>query len=405
MDRILNADLSGIFSSLAEIVQDPTSNLTAAVLLVAVASLVLLILLVIAIFAIASMEDEDDDHDGVESDAAEAPYSDDEDVAAQNPDAVAVPPVVVPRAPYAWLLTLGLWILILSVVWVVGGVATSGSLLCESCHPAHPHVKAGAEDPHGETKCVSCHESGGPIASVTYMVPPRVLHFALGALRANPNDGYSGFVASAQCSRCHAEAIAVTTTNEQQGVRMSHVEPVEAGAQCLDCHAIQSGMISSVTVGMTPCLRCHDGKKAPSECASCHIKDVGIAVVPDATPANRTGRDLIEQPDCGGCHSQKRCDSCHGVRMPHTQDFMQGGHARAGSEDIWFNGGKTCGKCHTAARRPCTKCHAPMPAHPSPAWATIHQGAERGACESCHNKNAWMSGRDFCALCHDNAVR
>jgi hypothetical protein len=394
MDKLLNADFSGFAASLSEIVQDPTSNLTAAVLLVALVSLGLLILLVIAIFAISSVEDDEHDEDGTQAETTPTE---------KRPASEPAPPA--PKRPFALLLTLGTWAAIFAVVWMVGGAVTSSSTLCVSCHPANPHTKASDADPHQSTQCVSCHETGGPVAAVTYMVAPRILHFALGAVRANPRDGYSGIVVSAQCSRCHAEQISVTTTNDRQGVRMSHTEPIEAGAQCLDCHTLNAGMVSGRTVGMSPCLRCHDGKKAKSECSSCHTKDVGFAVTPDSPPSPRRAADLIGQPDCGGCHSQKRCDACHGIRMPHTVEFMQHGHARQGVEDLWNNGGRTCGKCHNAQRRPCTKCHADMPAHPTSDWRTNHQIAQKGACLACHDQRAWMQGRDFCRLCHDKAMR
>ncbi len=391
MDRLLNYDFSALLPNLQEIVQDPASNLTGAVLLVAIVSLTLLMGLVVAIFFIASADD-DEEEETVAAAGAPIPAA---TAVAQNK---ATTPVE--RGPHAGLLALATWTVVLMLAWVAGGYVTSGNAMCESCHPNHPHAKAKKADPHAGTDCVSCHETGGHVARVTYLSAPRGVHFVLGILKMDTVDGY-GSVTSAQCQTCHEAQIAVVSRNDKQGVRMSHKEPVEAGAQCVECHALSSGIVTNNTVGMTPCLRCHDGTAAKSECATCHTADVGIAARPRQPSVARHAKDLIGQPDCGGCHSQKSCDACHGIRMPHTVDFMGHGHARAAVEDLWYNGGRTCRKCHNDQRRPCGKCHSPMPSHPVSDWPKTHQNGNDGRCGSCHGQRAWMYGRSFCGLCHE----
>jgi len=110
----------------------------------------------------------------------------------------------------------------------------------------------------------------------------------------------------------------------------------------------------------------------------------------------------IEQPDCGGCHAQDTCDACHGLRMPHTREFRLTGHARPGVEDIWFNGGKTCSKCHNETRRPCTACHQAMPSH-GLTWSKYHRGDPKGC--SCHARTEHLYGRVICELCHEPGHR
>jgi hypothetical protein len=107
-------------------------------------------------------------------------------------------------------------------------------------------------------------------------------------------------------------------------------------------------------------------------------------------------------PDCGGCHDQTACDSCHGIRLPHTQEFMAYAHAREGVEDIWYNGGRTCAKCHNDASRPCTLCHkGRFPSHGTK-FAPIHSnGSPTGVgCDNCHAEMSYRPGRNFCELCH-----
>ena len=106
--------------------------------------------------------------------------------------------------------------------------------------------------------------------------------------------------------------------------------------------------------------------------------------------------------DCGGCHSQETCDACHGIRMPHTMAFMGASHARPAVEDLWYNGGRTCSRCHNANNRPCTKCHNTMPSHGADYMPKGHQAADpyNNGCDNCHGKNAWIKGRNYCGLCH-----
>jgi hypothetical protein len=392
-EKLLTAEFGPIWSALVELVQNPTNNVTASVLLLAAVSLVVLILLGIAILIIAGTTD--DDVDGDVPAAATTPQG-----AALAPIAPAPVAAKLPRRPIVY--GIALWMAIMALVWMVGGVVTSGRSLCISCHPDNPHAKVAAADPHRKTECVACHETGGPVGSITYMVPPRALHFVLGAFGAKLASTYGRPVASVSCVGCHEKAIATTVTVKEQGVRVSHREPLEAGAQCLECHALNAGIVSNRTVGMTPCLRCHDGKKVASDCRGCHVKDVGLAVRSEQPVAARTSRDLVGRPDCGGCHSQEKCDACHGMRMPHSAAFMYTGHARQGVQDLWHNGGKTCGKCHTATRRPCAKCHGPMPSHPTGDWPTMHQLGNSQACGTgCHGRTAYMANRDFCGLCHE----
>jgi hypothetical protein len=137
-----------------------------------------------------------------------------------------------------------------------------------------------------------------------------------------------------------------------------------------------------------------------SACSRCHIGDPAIAArTPDET-GTLTATALVENPRCDGCHaSQKSCDACHGIRMPHTRSFMAAGHARAAAIDIWDNGGRTCRKCHYKGRRPCTQCHSAFPSHP-PVFKSTHQAGDALTGCTCHEWDAKARGMTFCELCH-----
>ena len=89
--------------------------------------------------------------------------------------------------------------------------------------------------------------------------------------------------------------------------------------------------------------------------------------------------------------------------MPHTVAFMGTGHARPAVEDLWYNGGRMCKRCHTATRRPCVACHKnPFTGHPPSYMIEGHKNANpySNGCDACHSEMAWVNGRNFCGNCH-----
>lgn len=333
--------------------------------------------------------------DGAEADAESA-----EDAPVADSEALKNPPI----PPWSPLVVLAVVAALLVAVWLLSGFTTSSDAVCMACHVSTVHKAAkSGEDPHGSAACVSCHEPGGVAGRYFTAVPSRMLHFLDGAAELSVQADY-GRVASSSCIACHSRDIKGVTVNKVSGVRMSHVEPLAASATCLDCHTPLKGVVSRQTVGMRSCLRCHDAVTASSECSTCHDKQAAAAARANSTAF---ARPQVTDVRCGGCHDEKKeCDSCHGTRMPHTLAFKAGAHARAAAVDIWYNGGKTCSGCHTATRRPCTKCHTELmgKAHGTN-QATDHRGASAAACDRCHITFANPRGRDFCGICHLDAAK
>jgi hypothetical protein len=298
------------------------------------------------------------------------------------------------------------WLLVVGIVWAIGGWVSAEDTLCISCHaddaPHAARLDGSAEDPHAAVACVECHETANVWALVSTAVPARAEHFIAGFMVESRAAGYGRPVKASTCSSCHAEQLRGVLEDTERGLLMEHAQPLEAGAACLDCHALRdgTGIVNRFTVGMTTCLRCHDAQKASAECIYCHTRDVAYAMQSRATPKPAV---LVSGIDCGGCHEQETCDACHGTRMPHSTEFMGAGHAREAAEDIWFNGGRMCARCHTDTRRPCTTCHqGTFPSHGSPSFAYEHQLASPNGtgCDHCHGYNQWIRGRNFCAICH-----
>ena len=397
MDDLRALKLDLVFGQLWVLLTNPTSNLQAALVLYGIIGLLVLIMLVAGIVIIMALPDDEEVQAAPPVSGSLAPV-----VAGTSAAALQEPPGQ-PRSP--WVVSAVVAVLFVAV-WVLAGYTTSNDAVCSACHVETAHSKAArGQDPHVSTGCVSCHEPGGILGRYVTSVPSRVLHFVDGATAWSSQAGY-GHVASSTCSNCHSRDIAGITVDKVTGVRMSHKEPLAASATCLDCHVLVEGVVSAQTVGMSTCLRCHNAVTASSACSTCHDKKTAAAA--------RARRMLVAQAQiedvrCGPeCHNEpKECNWCHGgVPLPHTKAFMRGAHAREGAINFWFNGGQTCGRCHTVERRTCFKCHTSLlpNAHPV-SMASDHQRAAPETCNSCHISWANPGGRNFCGMCHIVAPR
>ena len=290
---------------------------------------------------------------------------------------------------------------IIIVLVVVGTyVATGTQQYCAgTCHAGTRAVTVAAKDAHQSVACVSCHEGPG-VTALPVALASRTRHVAMQltgrtavATRPVPSD---------RCLPCHSAQIATVTTDPETGIRMSHAEPLAAGLTCAECHT-QAGHGTVPAKGMmNVCVRCHNDRTAPAFCALCHKSDPGQAAAKQQTfPQVRMG----PIQDCGGCHAQTTCDNCHGIRMPHTTDFIAGGHAKQGA----FGGKTLCYRCHVVTD--CGKCHDtsganaavghPYWGHPGD-WKTDHKAQPATSACGCHTAKQppRLQGQPFCKLCH-----
>lgn len=399
MMEIAGLTFTELWARIVTLFIDPASNLTGALLLYAIITAFILVMLIGAImFLISAPEDEDDLIVEVVTESGA--------VVSSRPAAAKRASKVKKRADArTWLIRIAITAAVIIGVWVLAGFTTSNSAICAGCHVMTPHTQADkGSDPHPSVACVKCHEPAGVFSRYFVQVPGRIGHFASDLLpRIEPED--YGAVASSGCQACHAGQMDGVVVNKDTGVRMQHKEPLEAGALCLDCHELTGGVVSARTVGMNPCMRCHDAKTASAECDSCHDQSAAAAAQARTTQLQK---QQIAQVNCGGCHNQERdCDTCHGMRMPHSNAFKTGAHARAAAVDVWYNGGRTCFKCHTATRNPCTKCHTKFigKAHPI-SMAQTHKAATEQACDTCHMQWKPTATRSFCKdTCHSEAAK
>jgi len=390
--------LQALPGQLSEIFAEPTSNLTAALILYGIIGLAALILLLLGILYL--MATPDDEESMAEEGAEQAPGAAPIAAATQSTAPEARPKV---RRVWSWrtfLLVIGTSAAVVLSAWLLAGYTTSSSAVCEECHIEGPHVASeGGDDPHEVVRCVSCHEPGGVFGRYVTSVPSRLLHYATQTAGSTATDEY-GRVTSSSCLVCHDSDIAEVTLDEKRGLRMSHVEPLDVSAPCLDCHTPVDGIVSVHNAGMDPCLPCHDAKTASSDCDTCHDKTATAAAWSSSAAL---AKQQIPNVRCGGCHDEKKeCDTCHGMRMPHTREFMASAHARAGAVNFWYDDGDTCVKCHTDTRRPCTKCHTSLLGKGHlPNQSQVHKSAAEDACNRCHLRWAPTPSRDFCKdVCH-----
>lgn len=393
--------LPGVIQSIPDVVRDPSANpLQAAILLSMLVVIILVVLLSVVLIFLRPADEDDFYYDEAEATGAAGAAG-----AATAPRKAPKPQ----RQPMSWLTVACLIVLLVAAVWTVAGITTASSDVCRSCHTDTIHDTAKIVDPHKDVQCVSCHESGGPVARATVNLGTRIEHVILGRTESPLAKNYGRPVASDACLRCHQDQMNRVTVTVATQVKVAHAQPLDAGAQCSDCHVLTDGVVGRSAVGMTPCLRCHDGKQAKAECSTCHIGDPTKAIVANVD-TGVLAASQVPNPDCRVCHfDMTKCNNCHGIPMPHSAEFMAYSHARQGAIDIWFNEGRTCAKCHYPGHRNCVEpgCHqVPVPSgHPNPAWATLHQTTPwstgpKTAC-SCHGWNPYdHNGMIYCQICH-----
>jgi hypothetical protein len=278
-------------------------------------------------------------------------------------------------------------------------VATSTDVYCaKTCHGSSEGVLQASQLRHAP--CVACHEAG--YVAIFSNASSRLRMVTAYALGHSPADA-SVVVDSRQCLGCHAR-VAGKTTVSTEGLRMSHKEVVSAGQPCRECHA-QSGHVNDVyTSTMSACLPCHDTRVASADCITCHTQDPSAASLASGQAGERLGTGSFVYPavraanrQCGGCHDQeKKCDSCHGLRMPHSEAFKKAAHARSAA----FDKKAACWKCHDPQWCSNGNCHyGSFKAHAGD-WESEHKRSAWDAGCVCHQDRGTARTGPMCALCH-----
>ncbi|MBI5232516.1 MAG: NapC/NirT family cytochrome c [Coriobacteriales bacterium] len=105
------------------------------------------------------------------------------------------------------------------------------------------------------------------------------------------------------------------------------------------------------------------------------------------------------QFECSNCHTERFCTDCHGVELPHPENFK-----RSHVKDSKESEAPVCGKCHNPAKRArfvgssCSQCHHPQFKPARGSWVRTHGAIAKeidtqAECLICHKKN-------YCSSCH-----
>jgi hypothetical protein len=232
---------------------------------------------------------------------------------------------------------------------------------CETCHAVAASAKASDLNLPKESDCTVCHDVEA-------------------AKNGKPADPPSG------CSVCHpgfdhtAKVTPPRWSFPTPNLHFPHKVHHEKKVACQTCH----GDMREVALGtrqnlpkMETCLKCHDGRTAPSRCATCHLAEPSRRL----QTAFENTRALL-MPSSGNPQG-----------VGHTARFEKEHGTRAMIDSA------TCSECHGTTD--CLRCHdaltKPPNVHPND-FMTLHPAAARTdtpRCDSCHRRQT------FCAACHE----
>lgn len=403
-----------MLAALRQIVANPTANPRAAVLLFAIIAVLVMILVIMVVLLLirrrerlawAEWEAWEAEHPEESEDGVALALEPERDLSEyEYPELVPVlragePEPPARRSPFGALVRRsGIWVAaaLVATALVIGYVSSGTAGFClGACHSNDAVAALHSADPHSQVDCVRCHEDPLPLGlpSTVVVRSAHLLERWVPSLRT-----YAGPVPASRCVACHDNIAAGLAVSDSSGVRMDHSQPIEAGMSCDDCHLHAGHHAASDLPRMSTCLGCHDGSKAPSRCSSCHTRDVGLLSASSSRLFSRV--NLPKKVDCGTCHVETTCDSCHGIRLPHPDRFVAWEHAPVAA----FDGKAACERCHV--RRDCLKCHGEftgVTAAHGAAWRTTHADNPFSAQCYCHwsrlPEDARMRG-SYCAVCH-----
>lgn len=271
------------------------------------------------------------------------------------------------------------------------GVITQAGMGCNSCHAMLPYVEAHASGPHASLRCSACHVSGSPVASVAEGM--RAVGWHVSALvRRAPT---SVVVSDSPCRACHEQLLKETVVSG--GIAVRHADFL--AQPCRDCHAGAAHRLPEhrryASASMADCAVCHtDADSDPRGCDRCHVGDVvrdpsTVEIAPTHGPDWLARHGSGDTETCGRCHAERACFECHGVVIPHPDDWLLAHGERAKRSTS-----PGCRRCHEATW--CVACHGlEMPHLPGflPRHGAIARENRAQVCYGCH-------AAERCDACH-----
>lgn len=307
-----------------------------------------------------------------------------------------------------WLVRL-LGVLLVILAFSAATAYTNQPSGCVQCHRGAP-AKQLAQSVHKGIACIACHGQQGMTGLARQWVTYGRWVTVYAASRQPPKQKGRG-VDERACLGCHGQVLRETMV--ANGIRVRHSDFLQ-GRWCKECHnsvAHAELVLEPSRPSMSKCLPCHDGKRASLACETCHVKDAMLRTLAEDEGFGGGDMSRAEQrASCYRCHNETPCITCHGVRMPHPEDWMsKTRHARPA-----FKNKEVCWRCHfdkepfVPQPKDCQPCHRAGRAlefHGGKGWVAEHgpqaTGRKTGVfadCFTCH-------GDTLCDLCHPPSYR
>lgn len=281
-----------------------------------------------------------------------------------------------------------------------GPVSLARPQTCALCHISRVAYQSWRASSHSSVRCEQCHTDRAAVLGLgnSVALAQNAWYGAVG-VQAGPHR-----VPDSACLACHPAA-GLNQPVVVNGLRMSHTGLRAAGYHCVDCHAdaahdVPVARISGPT--MSTCAQCHNNTTVSAKCTLCHVASQQATKVaarrtdPEWSKTHGSNwRQLHGMGDlttCTVCHNRTDCQTCHGMPLPHDDNFI----AEHGT--IALKSKQLCLNCHHESF--CTGCHGfPMP-HPAdwlPTHPKIAKGFQDPRCIKCHIA-------DDCNWCHTTHV-
>lgn len=327
---------------------------------------------------------------------------------------------------------------------------TSTTGFCNSCHIMNPSYGAWASSGHKGVHCYDCHMDDGAINYLKAKVNGlKEVYLVVTNSVTTPGTDEKAWD---RCQKCHAKLLGPSS---QQTDSFEHYKHISKGLDCKQCHGnlvhgkenkdfkqlcvdCHKNKVATPTSHSTPefkvthgqaflknnnsCELCHSEGQGKEMCQKCHglamphpnqFVDKHVAEIKSANAtsanANTAGTEV-----CLKCHLAKpddlprkaqSCQACHGITLPHPQDFLSG-HGKA----VQDQGDKTCLNCHkdqpagqTRLAKSCDSCHGIKMPHPqnfqSQHAADVKTNGSQ-TCLNCHKNDGKPRKTKTCEQCH-----
>jgi len=292
-------------------------------------------------------------------------------------------------------------------------LGTASPKVCSSCHEMKPRAESWSQSAHSAVDCVECHQEPTAWYALPKRVADRARLFARDVtahLSGDFEDPVDASVSGTEpvsddvCLQCHDPNRKATSGFR---ILIDHPEHAKRNGSCVSCHVRTAHPLETrgrAMSLMTQCYTCHGTPEYPeaaAECGTCHPEGYDLFPSSHEEPTWANGHGDVYESDpkqCVMCHEQTFCDDCHGLPMPHPDDWVRGpnGHGTLAESER-----EVCEPCHDTGPDLCTMCHHTSYDPTQGTWIDQHpiEVREDGAayCMECH------SG-PYCSYCHTALV-